>query len=65
MLAGICWSAYAARQFAEDYVQHPWAEVRIPQETWQQAMACDRYFYASFYQRLEEALRSRVSSQRS
>lgn len=58
MLAGVCWREFAARQFPRDYVQRRWEEVRIDQNTWHSAMACDRYFYVSFYERLDNAFQS-------
>lgn len=56
MLAGVCWREFAARQFPYDAIQRKWEEAGIDQSTWQAAMACDRFFYHAFYEKLDTVL---------
>jgi len=55
MLSGVCWRAFAARQFPSDFAMRAWEDVVIPQEVWDWAMSCDRFFYALFYRKLTQA----------
>lgn len=53
MLLGVCWREFAAKQFPNDYANRAWEEVDIDPQVWKDALACDRFWYPKFYNRIK------------